>query len=105
MLVAIFFCWQEIKNLSDKESRKILRIVLSKLKFLENIVPNESIIKIKALKWLLAGYLVFVVPTTFVNIINPNTIEGIPSIMCGFAVLLAVILLLKVSPLVLTRKK
>ena len=105
LFVAIFFCWQEIKKLSDKESRKIVRIVLSKLRFLEKIVPNESIIKIKALKWLLVGYLVFVVPTTFVNIINPNTIEGIPSIMCGFAVLLAVILLLKVSPLVLTRKK
>lgn len=51
-----------------------------------------------ALKWFAAGYLVFVVPTTLVNIIDPSTIEGIPSIMCGFAVLFALILGIKVLP-------
>ncbi len=45
-----------------------------------------------ALRWLAIGYTTFIVPTTFVNIIDPSTIAGIPSIMCGFAVILAVIL-------------
>lgn len=41
---------------------------------------------------LAVGYLAFLVPTTTVNIIDPSTMAGIPSIMCGFAVLLALIL-------------
>lgn len=51
-----------------------------------------------ALGWFAGGYLAFMVPTTVVNIIDPSTIEGIPSIMCGFAVLFALILGLKVLP-------
>lgn len=58
----------------------------------------------KALKWLVFGYLSFMVPTLIVNIINPATVAGIPSIMCGFAVLMALTLLFKVSPLVLEDK-
>lgn len=58
----------------------------------------------KALLWLVFGYLSFMVPTLIVNIINPATIAGIPSIMCGFAVLMALTLLFKVSPLVLDDK-
>lgn len=45
-----------------------------------------------ALISLAIGYLAFILPTTAVNIIDPSTIAGIPSIMCGFAVILAVIL-------------
>ena len=44
------------------------------------------------------GYLTFILPTTTVNIIDPSTLAGIPSIMCGFAVLLALILSGKVLP-------
>jgi hypothetical protein len=47
---------------------------------------------------MMAGYLVFLVPTTAFNIIDPTTIKGIPSIMCGFAIMLAVIMVLKVLP-------
>lgn len=54
-----------------------------------------------ALLWLSIGYLSFMVPTTFVNIIDPKTIAGIPSIMCGFAVLLSLCLVFKIAPLVL----
>ena len=43
----------------------------------------------RALYGLAIGYLCLLVPTTTVNIINPETVRGIPSIMCGFAVLLA----------------
>lgn len=52
----------------------------------------------KALWAMTLGYLVFIVPTTFFNITDPSTVEGIPSIMCGFAVLYAVILVTKVLP-------
>jgi len=48
--------------------------------------------KARALKTLAVGYLAFILPTTLVNIIDPSTIAGIPSIMCGFAVILAVVL-------------
>lgn len=55
----------------------------------------------KALVWLVFGYLSFMVPTLTVYLINPATLDGIPSIMCGFAVLMALTLLFKISPLVL----
>lgn len=51
-----------------------------------------------ALKSLAFGYLAFMVPTTLVNIINPATIVGIPSIMCGFAVMLALTIAGEVLP-------
>jgi hypothetical protein len=38
------------------------------------------------------GYTAFVLPTTAANLVNPATLAGIPSIMCGFAVIMAVIL-------------
>jgi hypothetical protein len=47
---------------------------------------------------LIAGYLVFLVPTAIANTINPDTRRGIPSIMCGFAVIFAVILVVYVLP-------
>ena len=54
--------------------------------------------KARALKALAIGYLAFMVPTTAANIMNPDTIRAIPSIMCGFAVLLAIILAGEVLP-------
>lgn len=51
-----------------------------------------------ALYTLSFGYLTFIVPTTFVNIVDPSTIAGIPSIMCGFAVILALLLVGVVLP-------
>jgi hypothetical protein len=52
----------------------------------------------KSLHAMMLGYLVFLLPTTAFNIIDPTTIKGIPSIMCGFAVMLAVIIVTKVLP-------
>lgn len=54
--------------------------------------------KRKTLYWFVGGYAAFILPTATVNVINPDTISGIPSIMCGFAVLLAVIFSVKVLP-------
>ena len=44
------------------------------------------------------GYLVFLLPTTITNTVSPSTISGIPSVMCGFAVLYALILVLGIIP-------
>lgn len=52
----------------------------------------------KALFWLVAGYAAFVIPTTAVNLVDPSTLAGIPSIMCGFAVILAILLVTMVLP-------
>jgi len=47
---------------------------------------------------LVVGYLVFLVPTGIANSVKPETRSGIPSIMCGFAVLFALILALYIAP-------
>jgi hypothetical protein len=59
-------------------------------------VKSES--KKQALIALAIGYLAFIIPTTAANIIDPSTTAGIPSIMCGFAVILAIVLTLVVVP-------
>lgn len=51
-----------------------------------------------ALSGLAVGYILLMVPTTTVNLIDQNTIAGIPSIMCGFAVFLALALAFWVMP-------
>lgn len=51
-----------------------------------------------ALYGLAAGYAVLLVPTTTVNLIDPQTIKGIPSIMCGFAVFLALTIAFWILP-------
>ena len=51
------------------------------------------------------GFLVFVLPTGIVNDLNPQTISGIPSIMCGFAVLYALILVFAILPRALEDQK
>lgn len=57
----------------------------------------------RALQAFIAGYVLFMLPTTVANTINPATIAGIPSIMCGFAVLLALVVAFWVMPLVGTK--
>lgn len=57
-----------------------------------------------ALYGLAVGYLAFILPTTAVNIMDPITLSGIPSIMCGFAVMLALTLVFWVLPKAGARK-
>jgi hypothetical protein len=52
----------------------------------------------RALFALALGYASFIIPTTTANLVDPATIHAIPSIMCGFAVLLAFVLVGKVLP-------
>ncbi|MGH7195922.1 MAG: hypothetical protein ACREGA_04045 [Candidatus Saccharimonadales bacterium] len=47
---------------------------------------------------LIVGYLIFLVPTAVANTVKPSTRRGIPSIMCGFAVLFALILTFYILP-------
>lgn len=57
----------------------------------------------KALRMLAVGYGAFILPTATANILDVNTIAGIPSIMCGFAVFFAFILVGWVVPGVVRR--
>lgn len=51
-----------------------------------------------ALLLLATGYLVFLVPTTVVNTLDPKTTAAVPSIMCGFALTFALILVFGIIP-------
>ncbi len=46
----------------------------------------------RALHWLILGYAAFLIPTGLTNLVKAETIAAIPSVMCGFAVLFALIL-------------
>lgn len=52
----------------------------------------------KALHGLAMGYIAFMVPTIAANIVAPATIAAIPSVMCGFAVIFALVLVGIVLP-------
>lgn len=54
--------------------------------------------RLESVRALIVGYLVFLVPTALANTVKPETRQGIPSIMCGFAVLFALILTLYILP-------
>jgi hypothetical protein len=54
--------------------------------------------QLEAIQALIIGWFVFIIPTAVVNILKPSTTQGIPSIMCGFAVLFALILALYILP-------
>lgn len=58
----------------------------------------------KALLLQMFGYVSFVLPTSIVNAVSPQTLSGVPSIMCGFAVTYALILVFMIVPLVLSRR-
>ncbi len=55
----------------------------------------------RALLYQVFGYLSLLLPTGIVNAMNPQTISGIPSVMCGFAVIYAIVLSFGLAPLIL----
>lgn len=59
----------------------------------------------QALYGMSLGYAAFIIPTTTANILDPTTIYGIPSIMCGFAVMLAIVIVTIVLPAAGTARK
>ena len=58
----------------------------------------------RALIYQVFGYLSFLLPTGIVNALNPQTIAGIPSVMCGFAVIYAIVLSFGIVPLTLQKR-
>lgn len=58
----------------------------------------------EALYAMILGYLVFLLPTATANTLRPETMAGIPSVMCGFAVLFAVVLFGYILPRVSDQK-
>lgn len=59
----------------------------------------------EALRWFITGILAFIIPTFATNVLRPETREAIPSIMCGFAVVFALILAFRVVPQVAPEKQ
>jgi len=60
--------------------------------------------RLRPIRALIVGYLVFLVPTALAYSVSPSARRGIPSIMCGFAILFALILTLYVLPLAATKR-
>jgi hypothetical protein len=54
--------------------------------------------QLETVRGLIVGYLVFLIPVALANFVKPQTRQGIPSIMCGFAVLFAFILAAYILP-------
>jgi uncharacterized membrane protein YhaH (DUF805 family) len=59
----------------------------------------------EALVYQVFGYLSLLLPTGIVNALHPESIDGIPSIMCGFAVIYALILTFGIAPVAAENKK
>ncbi len=53
----------------------------------------------RALKAQVFGYSAFMVPASIVNLLWPHTAVGLPSIMCGFAVTFAIVLVMVIMPI------
>lgn len=68
-------------------------LVLGIWEALENLRKNKSL-----LSWVIVGYASFMGPMAAVYLLAPQTRSAIPSIMCGFALLLAFILAFKIAP-------
>jgi membrane protein YdbS with pleckstrin-like domain len=60
--------------------------------------------QLETVRALIIGYLVFLVPTAISNTVKPESREAIPSVMCGFAVIFALILTLYILPRVAEQK-
>lgn len=54
--------------------------------------------KLESVRGLIIGYLVFMVPTALANSVRPEARRAIPSVMCGFAVLFALIISFYILP-------
>jgi hypothetical protein len=59
---------------------------------------KHNLAKAQAVRSLIIGYLLFLVPTAIANTVKPETRRGIPSIMCGFAVVFALLLVVYLLP-------
>lgn len=74
-------------------------LFVSVWKIYEQIVSTGDRRQHSMLYWLLGGYLSFILPTAIVYGFYESALQGTISIMCGFAVIFAAILALKVVPI------
>jgi hypothetical protein len=61
--------------------------------------------KRESLILLALGYAALLIPTTLANMANPDTVRGLPSVMCGFAIILAAIVTFGIMPRLGTKRK
>jgi hypothetical protein len=54
--------------------------------------------QLQTVRGLIVGYLVFLIPSALAMSVKPSVRRGIPSVLCGFAVLLALILVFYILP-------
>jgi hypothetical protein len=59
---------------------------------------KAAVRQLQTVQGLILGYLVFLVPSALAMAIKPSVRRGIPSVLCGFAILLALILVLYILP-------
>jgi len=60
--------------------------------------PTKQTITRQSLGLFILAYMSLLVPTTFINVLKPETFVGIPSIMCGFALIMATIITFLIIP-------
>ena len=65
---------------------------------------KQALTKLRTVHGLIMCYLVFLVPSALSMVIRPDARRGIPSILCGFAVLYALILVLYIMPRAVKRR-
>lgn len=78
----------------------LLAAVSLGVRWLSHLHARNALTKLRrdSIRALIVGYLTFLLPTGLANSVNPETRKGIPSIMCGFAVLFALILTFYILP-------
>lgn len=60
---------------------------------------SKDIMRRRAMQWLMVGYISFMLPMAIVYLMGGAPVAGVPSVMCGFAVILAIILTFNVAPI------
>jgi len=60
------------------------------------LLNKRTLEKRRQLEWFIIGYATFLIPTGITALVRPAALRGVPSIMCGFAVIYAFILAFKV---------
>ncbi len=64
---------------------------------------KKALKQLQTVQGLILGYLVFLVPSALAMAVKPDVRRGIPSVLCGFAVLLALVLALYIMPRIMPR--
>jgi hypothetical protein len=59
---------------------------------------KSAIRQLQSVQGLILGYLVFLVPSAMAMTVKPEVRRGIPSVLCGFAILMALIMALYILP-------